>query len=163
MCRLPVPLTSQILTRNRKRNREFITRKELAFEVAELMKGRIESIRDETGRPDITFENMVLPRLLHVSRVPWQPELWREGEVAVDDLALSPEIRQYGGSQVLQRPVRHMLGSPTIWVSPRGGGLYELAATQPSRPEPCEDQSFELGLAQAPRRRISKTGIAVVL
>jgi len=81
-CRLNFPGKKigslKILTTNHKNIREPITKKKLASEVAKLVKRRIEMIRAEPGCHDIAFENVVLTRLIHVSRASWQPELWYE-------------------------------------------------------------------------------------
>jgi len=78
------------------KRRNPITKKKLAFEVAEFVRAHVEQIRHETGYHDIAFENIVLTRLLHVSKASWQPELWYEAPVRAIFQDPSPPIMPFG-------------------------------------------------------------------
>jgi len=77
--------TSKILTRDMSENRQPITKKKLTFEVARFVQRYVDDIKDEPGYADVTFENLVLMRLIHVSKASWQPVLYYEAPVPRSD------------------------------------------------------------------------------
>lgn len=74
--------TSKILTTDNKQPRDFITKKKLAFEVSKFVWEHIEIIQNEPGCANITFQNLMLVRLVRVARASWQPVLCYEVPVS---------------------------------------------------------------------------------
>lgn len=69
---------SKIMTTNQRSTPEPTTKKKLASEVAKLVERCIGGIKAQPGYSNVTFENVMLTRLHHVSKSSWQPELWYE-------------------------------------------------------------------------------------
>ncbi|KAF9785348.1 hypothetical protein BJ322DRAFT_1108794 [Thelephora terrestris] len=68
--------TSKIPTMNSKTPQGFITKKKLAFKVAELVWNFSGEIQEETGCANVTFQNLV--KLVRVARASWQPVFYYE-------------------------------------------------------------------------------------
>ncbi|KAF9785332.1 hypothetical protein BJ322DRAFT_825079 [Thelephora terrestris] len=65
--------TSKIPTMNSKSPPKYITKKKLAFKVAEFVWNFIEEIQEGPGCANITFQNLVLVELVRVAKASWQP------------------------------------------------------------------------------------------
>ncbi|KAF9785335.1 hypothetical protein BJ322DRAFT_825442 [Thelephora terrestris] len=80
-CRIHFPQYSsrlyQITTTDHKKDRNPRTRKRLAFEVAKRVKCYVEEFK-----VGMRWEDMVLIKLVHVSRASWIPEIWYEQQPA---------------------------------------------------------------------------------
>ncbi|KAF9785331.1 hypothetical protein BJ322DRAFT_825263 [Thelephora terrestris] len=71
----------QIPTMNHKKNRDHITRQKLGHDVAKIIKAHLEPA-EKGDLFHISFDNMYLVRLHHVSHASYQPEVWCETPAA---------------------------------------------------------------------------------
>jgi hypothetical protein len=80
-CRIIFPGHSagsfQITTADHKKAHNPRTREKLAFEVAKRIKHYVGA-----AKVGMRYENMVLTKLVHVSKASWQPEIWYDQEPA---------------------------------------------------------------------------------